>query len=89
VTSTLSMPRVITADEQASATTKAGPTTGGSESLPFNIWIADLDPTVSTATEQNRSETVRPVLSVEARIRLSAQDEEYDVSLIRDEDLLP
>jgi hypothetical protein len=72
----MTLPRV-TADAQAAATTKAS-VAASTEFLPLDFRIADLDPPTATR-----------VVSIEARVRLSAQDEEYDLSLIRDEDLLP
>jgi hypothetical protein len=84
--STLTMPQT-TADDQTKATTKAVATP--LESLPFDFQVVYLGLDRSTATEHDEGETVRRVLSVEARVRLSAQDEEYDLSFIRDADLRP
>jgi hypothetical protein len=60
------------------------------------ILAVDLegDATLSTVDlpsvlQQWTRRSVRPLTSVEARVIGSAQDEEFDLGLIRDEDLLP
>jgi hypothetical protein len=82
--STLTMPQP-TVDDQTKVTTKVVATS--TPLLPFEFQLVGLNR--STATEDDERETVHRVLSVEARVRLSAQDEEYDVSLISDADLRP
>lgn len=86
MTPTSSMIRA-TADAQVAATTKAA-IAEGARDLPFFFVVAGLEKDTATTANGNGQDTVRRVLSVEARVRLSAQDEEFDVSLIRDEDLL-